>query len=336
MDNNESKKFSSNTQIVEVKRPYISVKDIIAKVDQEDLFKRFLGIDVRYNKFFKAQHRKDKVPSATFRWFGDKLRLCDWPTGDFFDIFELLQRREGISFPQVLALITSHFNIEEIQPSPEIFKNRTEEFSCNIQIEAFGKWEQEHISFWKDYYFDGQHCLKHQIFAVKNAWINDTHIYGYTPKELCFCYIYPDNSKKLYFPNRKKSDKSPRFQGNSRMLVGWEKLPETGEVVIITKSHKEVACYDLFDIPAISEQGEGILVDAESIEELQRRFTYVIVNLDYDIPGIKAMKKYKKAYGLQCLFLPIGKVAKDFSGYLKLYGLNETLELVEFYKSKIY
>lgn len=326
------KKFNTSNEVI--KPEFISINDILDSVSQEDLFFRFFGYTVKYNKFFYALHRKDTRPTATFRWFGNKLRLCDWGTGDFLDVFELIQRKHNCTFGQVMKIIKEDFNITI--KNPEIFKNKPTIQETKIDVDYEYKWDKAHIAYWKDnYFFDGEHCKKHNIYQVKNAWINGIHIYGNTGYELAFCYKYLDGSKKLYFPNRTKKDKSPRFMGNSSILIGYDKLPDDGEIVIITKSHKEVACYDLFGIPAVSEQSEGVIVDAETIKELEKRFTYVIVNLDYDARGVQAMKKYKKLYGLPCFFLPIGKEAKDFSGYLKLNGVQDTLDMLEYYKDKL-
>lgn len=329
-----TKIFSTLNQSIEIKKPLISIKDIIQSVNQEELYSRFFGLNVKYDRFFFAQHRKDNMPTATFRWYGDKLRLCDWATGKFYDIFELIGIRYNLGFADCLRLIADEFTID-INTEVNIFQNKPQQIDTIIDIQVMYKWMPEQITYWQQYYFDGLHCKKHNIVAVKNAWINNNHVYGYNKNELCFCYIYADGSKKLYFPNRTKLSKYPRFQGNTRIIAGWDKLPQEGKLVIITKGHKDVACYDLFDIPAISTQGEGIILDLDAIKELENRFDYVIVNLDYDLRGIEAMRKYRDKYNLKLAFYPIGKEAKDFSGYLKLYGINETLDLVNCYKEMI-
>jgi hypothetical protein len=68
----------------------------------------------------------------------------------------------------------------------------------------------------------------------------------------------------------------------------------------------------------VAPDSENILLAPAVVEDLNRRYRKrVIVLLDHDEAGIKAMKEYRQRYGLNPLLLTL---EKDFSDSVKKHG----------------
>jgi hypothetical protein len=131
--------------------------------------------------------------------------------------------------------------------------------------------------------------------------------------EMCFLYIFADNSVKAYFPERE----SYRFISNSRWIQGLEYL-DNPKLLVITKSMKDVVCLSLFGIQAIAMQGESVLPPAWLVNK------YNCVYLaDNDAPGKRAAVLIRKKYNIPIALFPqeyreMG--IKDFSDAYKILG----------------
>lgn len=322
---------------------FFTVKDILEKVSQEDLFKYYYNYDVILErKFYKALHRKDKNPSCTFKYFGYKLRLCDWGTGDFLDIFDLLGITYNISFRNVILKIVNDFDLinnkvikidleklAELNNESESLISEEKRY-CKIECEVFSKYLEPHVYYWnKLYHISAKNLFEENVEAVKYAWINNNLVYSYKKDDLAFLYRFPDNSKKLYFPYRPKGQK---WRGTTNYVDGWNLLPTTGDLIVITSSKKDRMVLKEFNIPSICTQSETFILGEEKVSYLEKHFDYVIINPDRDVQGLKMARNYKEKYSLKSIFSPY---SKDISGMIKDKGFDFTLKYVNNLKSKL-
>jgi len=165
-------------------------------------------------------------------------------------------------------------------------------------------------------------ALKSLIEANDKIMASGELMYAYNTTNPCIGYY--DNGKwKLYFYKSKEY----RFLTNipHTELQGYDMLPWLGEVCIITKSMKDVMCWDLFNIEAVAPHSEGLGDWKEKIATLQRRYNRIILNFDNDKSGIKASEEVLKEFDLETLFIP---EEKDLSGYIKKHGLENTRKLI--------
>jgi hypothetical protein len=150
-------------------------------------------------------------------------------------------------------------------------------------------------------------------------------------RERAFVYQIEEGfNYQIYFPDRP----TRKHRTSAGSLVGWWRfLPESGELVVITKSWKDCFYLRQFDIPAIFPvNGERVLLDEARVQELRRRFTNVIVLLDNDRTGLAALAKYRRVYGLPVFHFAM-RGPKDFADYLKAYQVPGVLHLIETFKA---
>ena len=124
-----------------------------------------------------------------------------------------------------------------------------------------------------------------------------------------FIYLLQNEKKyRVYSPD---SIKKYKFWGNMNKMdvYGWEQLPESGELVIITKSMKDIMALYECGISAIAFGSETITPRKDIIDELKKRFTHVIILYDNDEEGVKQSNRIKSVHGIRNVFMKSAKVS---------------------------
>jgi DNA primase len=112
------------------------------------------------------------------------------------------------------------------------------------------------------------------------------------------------------------------------MLQGAKQLPEGGDLLVITKSMKDVMCLYSLGITALAPNSENLFLTQNQYDKLKKRFKTIILFYDNDLPGIHNMNKFRKQFDIKCIWIPRKYGAKDISDFYKMYGREKTIELV--------
>ena len=237
-----------------------------------------------------------------------------------------------------LKIIANDFNIVR---DSSIVKNRGKIISKDFRIEEkeFSKIQVEiqdftelELKWWSKYGITPDILKKYNVYSCKHVFLNDQlvaksqqhcPIFGYYGKK------YQGNELwKIYFPKRKEY----RFMGNypSRKMQGYEQLPKTGKVCVITKSQKDCMTLYSLGIPACAPNSETIIPNEAIISDLKSRFKYIICLWDNDYTGISFLNKFRHKYPeLIYTWIPRALKAKDISDYYKENGKKETIKLIK-------
>lgn len=131
---------------------------------------------------------------------------------------------------------------------------------------------------------------------------------------------------RIYFPTQK----SMRFISNwkSFRIQGDHMLPKYGEVLVVTKSMKDVMLFHELGLPAIAPVSETVFLTESHYRKLKERFDKLVVLFDNDYTGIKFLNKVRKKYDVIPLWIPRG-LPKDISDYYKAFGKEKTIELID-------
>ena len=141
---------------------------------------------------------------------------------------------------------------------------------------------------------------------------NDEISYGYFTKE--------GELYKIYKPyNRKR-----KFLKIQDYIQGSEQL-ENHVTLVITSSLKDLMAIKSLGltIDCIAPDSESTKVTKEQLKQFAKKYKYIVVCLDSDDAGIKAMKFYKETYNLPFIYLPR---EKDISDIVKHHGKKIALE----------
>lgn len=300
-------------------------RDFIYKTfSQEAIFEAY-GIPVIRGNFVSPL-RRDKSPTCAFQYYGNILRYYDNRPGEFCgDAISLVMHLKKITYQEALLDIYKTMKLNET----EVILNKTitadelyikKKNSTTISA-IFKDFSNKELEYWKQYGISLETLQRFNIRSCKNLYLQNNEglfLDCMRKNEMCFLYIFGDNSVKAYFPERDKY----RFISNSRWIQGLEYLDDP-KLLVITKSFKDVICLSLFGIQAVSMQGESVLPPAWLVDKYNCLYL-----ADNDAPGKRAAVLIRKKYNIPIVLFPkeyreMG--IKDFSDAYKILG-HEYLE----------
>lgn len=310
---------------------------IFQRIPQEQMFKKYLGFYPGLEVKFCSPFRTDRNPSCTLTYLNGKLVLRDWSLNTYYDIFDVVQKLNKVNFPKAVDMVATDFGLKEgehsepILPAPETIRRKSKPV-FDVQVQPFTDTD---IAYLEQFGITPQIASRFNTFSVKRFFINEKHVYDYSQYDPAIGYYFGLNSRgnqkwKVYSYYSSHS----RFMCNTSRINGWIQLPENGELVVITKSMKDVMTLARFSIPAVALQGESIEPQKWMIDELQRRFGHVVSLYDFDRAGAHMAWILRHKYDIPAFALTDGRFgtknfgSKDISDYVRDHGLSATEQLI--------
>lgn len=326
--------------------PNITKSYLLERASQETYLEYYLGIPVKKG-LFKSPLRPDKNPTCAFyRNASGDIVFKDF-SGQFSGNFiSVVMFKYNCSYYMALKIIANDFgyikhpkltkNTKPINISKNEFKETHE---ANIQIEAKDFTESE-LNWWKQYGITEKILKKFRVFSCKTIFLNGRIFTHSNSKHPIFGYYRGKNENKIelwriYLPYHRS--KEPRFLSNwkSILLQGAKQLPKEGDILVITKSMKDVMCLYSLGISAIAPNSENLFLTENQFSKLKKRFKKLVLFYDNDLPGIHNMNKIRKNFDINVVWIPRHYNAKDISDFYKIYGKEKTLELINYAKERI-
>lgn len=344
----------------------LTIRYILDRVSQEQLMERYLKIKV-CPKTLEANSclspfRVDHKPTCNYYYTIDatgyaKLRFKDWGHGFQGDAFDVASEMLKIKTktPQGMALllnkIASDFKIHKYKDGEEVekleifyksYRTQTTLKIFKIEPRAMNNYDAK---FWTDMYGIGKESLRiGNVYMVKKFYIQNENqdlyeVYRYRSNDPAYAFyggkLNGIGLWKIYFPYRKVN----RFSSNYAFIYG-EQFFKPARYGLITKSYKDVICYDTYNISSVAVPSETYVMRPDKIFDLKNKVDILLTNFDYDKAGILLAQKYKKLYGIQPLMLTKGRFqqphygAKDFTDFRAINGHNDTLKLIDTIENK--
>ena len=302
----------------------------------------YLGIHVKKG-LFRSPLRDDKHPTCSF-YKNQKGELIFKDFSGFFagNCISVVMHKYNCSYYKALRIIANDFDLIS---SPLLTKNKklieySEETlevsrSASIRVKV-RKFDKDDLEYWSTYGINDVKILrKFGVYACSDVYLNNNH---YIHGPYIYGYYRGKNTKgdelwRIYAPFRKN-----RFLSNwsKLMMQGYKQLPKSGDLVVVTKSMKDVMLLYTYGIPAIAPIGEYVFMTDNQYINLAKRFSNIVLFYDNDYAGIANMNSIRKKFkNLKCCWLPRSCGAKDISDYYKIYGNLQTSNLVEEWRKKL-
>lgn len=305
--------------------PEITKEFLLSKFNEETFMTYYLGIPVKKG-LFKSPLRGDHVPTCSFfRNKAGELIFKDFSGAFYGNFINVVMYKYQCNYYKALKIIASDFGLigTSIKKTPikvqETFKDSGQAV-INVEIQNFT--EQE-LKWWNKYGITEKILKKFKVYSCKNVWLNGNYFAKSAQNNMMFGYYGGIKDKvelwRIYFPQRKEY----RFLSNwnSNKIQGFNQLPKTGNVLVITKSMKDVMTLYSVGVPAIAPNSETLFISDNVLSNLKERFNRIFVLYDNDLPGISNMNKIKKLHPeLNYLWIPRKTGAKDISDLHKLLG----------------
>ena len=278
------------------------------------------GQDVMIKSVFNP---KDKRPSMSiYVTRGREYKFYDHSTGNKGSKIDIVMHVLGLSFPSAVERILEDYN-QFLKKNEEGVPEVKEHNRYRITDYQRRKWTVLDRVYWTAYHISSNDLVLYNVYplssytlsnGLNNFTVERSMIYGYfTASGLLY---------KVYQPRSATN----RFMKLHTYTQGMDQLLFKQDTVIITKALKDVICFHVMGMEAIAADSENTLFSEQFIDFLRDRYKYIIVIMDNDEPGIKAMKKYQEVYGLPYIILPL---EKDPSDSIKVHGIELVKDTLE-------
>jgi len=316
---------------------HITKEDIIERVSQEEIYSFYIGEPIVSGVKLNSPLREDNVPSFAIYYHKSKLDTLmyyDFATKESGDCISFVCRLFSLNYKEAIFKIAYDFNLSNIEITSErkkIIESKriVEKESVNIGIKK-RKWLSHDKRFWSSFGITKKTLEKYNVVPVSHVFFNGD---AYKAEQYAYAYIEFKDSKvsyKIYQP----FSKTFKWINNANYTVhqGYTQLPKTGELLIITKSLKDVmSIRDCMRIPSVGLQSESVMMKESVMNEYKNRFNKVICLFDNDAAGISLSKEFSEAYGVPYILIPkFNERITDFSDMIKEIGKNKGI--VEFNK----
>lgn len=331
--------------MLEIKFPIKITKELIeSKVSQETLMSTYYGVPIKKG-LFKAKNRIDHKPTVSY-YKNSKGRIIVKDFGSDYtgDWIYVVMNKYQCSYQKALNIAANDFGIQSF---PKLEKNKiiepTEKLEDKqgaiIQVEIRDFTDSD-IQWWAKYGITVPTLKKFRVYSCKNVFLNgnlfemvsdNQYVYGY------YGGIKQDIEQwRIYHPKKNKFKWISNWKNHQ--IQGAHKLPKQGgDLLIITKSLKDVMCMYEYGITAIAPCSENEFLTDNQYNRVKAKFKQILLVWDNDYAGISNAWKIRKAHpDIKVAFIPKSSGCKDFSDYRKIYGDKKTQQLIqqakEYYK----
>lgn len=315
--------------------PKITKGYLLSKYSEETYMEYYLGIKVKKG-LFRSPLRQDNTPTCSFyRNKSGELIFHDF-SGDFYGNFiNVVMRKYNVGYYKAIELIAQDFGFINKNETREVHIKESESkiikgkpANIRVEIKDFTKKE---LNWWKEYGITKEILEKFHVYSCKNIFLNG-ELVNTNNNNLIFGYYGGKKDGlelwRIYFPGRT----TQRFLTNwpSKKIQGFNELPKSGKLLVITKSMKDCMTLYSLGIPAIAPNSEHLFINDKMLDNLKKRFKYIVVMYDNDLAGISNMRKIKKKHPeLIYYFIPRKYDVKDISDFYKTYKKKRTISFIK-------
>lgn len=319
-------------------KPKITKELILSRFSEEQLMEYYLHVPVKKG-LFRSPLRKDRRPTCSFYRNGSNtLIFKDFATGQHLNIFGVVQEIFHCDYFEALRIIANDMGIVR-DKSLQKNSGKINEHPVRMQDKEMSKIQVEvqdftdlELKWWGKYGITLETLKRFNVYSCKHVFLNGQLV----AKSQQHCPIFGYYGKKYqgielwrcYFPKRT----SFRFITNwpSKKIQGYDQLPKSGKLLVITKSLKDVMCLYSCGITACAPNSENLFISDAVLEELKSRFENIVVFYDNDRPGLYNMAKIRREHPeLVYACIPKECWSKDISDFYKDHGRKETLNLIK-------
>lgn len=303
----------------------MSLKDLLDKLTDYDIYSYYVG-QFKIGKLFNSPLRSDdKNPSfAIFKGINGGLFFKDHGSGEGGNAIKFVKLYKNINTKDELERELLRI-VRKMNPNSGN-AIRTYSYSVDSGPTDIGIVRQPFTDvdkrYWKQFHISIDTLRKFQVFSIKYFLCN--RVVRGTYKETSPMYAYKvDDKFKIYRPLASKYTKW-RTNLTNRNVQGLSELPvEGGNLLIITKSLKDVMCLYEMGFNAIAASSETTFIPDDILDSLRHKWKNVIMLYDRDKTGMLESRKYSKQYKLDALFVHKRFKAKDVSDAVKDNSYNE-------------
>jgi hypothetical protein len=313
----------------------LTIANIKTKVSSKEIFRRYCTNFKDLNSLFKSEFREDKNPSCCVIMYKDDLLYKDFGSGVSTDAVGYVMMKFNTNFHGALEIINQDFNLglgEYTDGSKNLFSQITKYPEQEIDIPVRKKvlkvkvrdWKICDVDYWKGKYEISKRTLDlFKVRPISHFWIDELLV---TADQLAYDYaFYWEDGifrRKIYQP---VNTKVKWISNGGAVVQGEGVLPKQGNLLIITKSLKDVMALYEMGYTAIAPTSETSFLPGVYLEKQQSRFIRIVIFFDNDKQGKISAVKWNLLY----VFIPEEFKVKDISDMICTYRMKFAKEFMK-------
>lgn len=325
----------------------LTADDILQKISEYDIFKFYCKNFIDIDKSFCSDLRIDNNPGCRiYLNSNNQLKYKDFASGDNYNCWNYVMNKFNCTYYEALNIISNDFNLSSIKTNIEprlILTN--DEFKTKIASIPKEKstitiveqpWGITDYNYWNQFGITFDILDEYNVFSAKYVYLNKGSrrlTFEYKKSNPCYAYRFTGEGRysyKIYFPNHPDKKYKWLFSGGSSSdIEGYDQLPLNGDILILTKSLKDVMVLNILGYNAISLQGEKNKLEFDIHNKLKKRFNKIISFYDNDNTGLEGANYLYNEYKIGMIFVPIKTNCKDISDYVKSSSLEDGKKLMK-------
>lgn len=308
---------------------FLTKEAILDKITDYDILSHYIGKSIPIRRAFRSPLHDDRKPSFWIFQLQGKLIFKDFTLGYTGDCFKFVMILHSEDFYAALRRINQDFNLGLVEgesyvskPAKKREKPVVPDFEYSVINYAPRAWNKNDRDYWKQYSITHDMLVKHCVVPIEYFWVN-----GKVHKADAIAYAYNVNGDtKIYQPY----SESLKWISNQRpnSIFGLDYYDPYAEVLIFTKSNKDLICFNICGFSSLAVAAENSLPGKSFFQGIFRRHPSVILFWDNDFDkkqnwGQLNAKKITAMYPkFVNLYVPTEYQSKDFSDFIKNHGYN--------------
>lgn len=315
-----------------------------------EIFRYYVG-DFKLSQRMSSPFRTDKNPSFAIYYnkWKDEIRFKDFASIEG-DCITLVSHIYAISYFDAMRKINSDLKLGlGFDGNFHCCADRVEFTGDNIKEADVIKKAKKLVQFKprkfidKDYEYWGQYritkdiLMEYHVYAASAVFINKVKVWSDSKNNPIYVYHFPRTDNiKAYRPFGTKDKKWISNASNEWDIQGYDQLPDTGDLVIFTKSLKDVMVLRSMGYAAIATHGENHYINPDFIRHMKKRFKNIVSLYDDDEAGRLGASRLEEDFDIPSMFLRIINGTKDISDYVKDFGYDYAKEYLNLKLNDIY
>jgi len=314
----------------------LTLDELLKHITEYDIYRYYLGSKFKINSIISSPFREDKHPSfGIFKSDTGALLWKDQATGKTGNVVTFVKEVENLYHnKQALKFIYNKLIRGDLKLSKEGIK--VKEFFNKVRKTISIKRQnisKEDDDYWGSYYISRETLKKFNVSPISFFWIDDElQYYNYTKDNPMYAYKIFEKFK-IYMPKAKLKKDKWRTNCTSIDIQGYEQLPNKGDLLIITKSLKDIMVLYELGYTAVALQSENDKLNHKIFNNLSERFKKLVILFDNDSPGQEAAGKLSAEYNIPYVMIDSSNLTlynvKDISDYIQTFGRDNTIKLLK-------
>ncbi len=305
-----------------------TVKEVYQKIGQERIFLKYFGDLPELGRKYRNPFRDDKSRGCWFWKASDGvIYLMDPATiKKAFTAIDIVSLYYRCDLRGAVDRVVQDFKMDSYNPSEGeklalLMKERKLD-KCQISWKE-RELNQKDLQYWIQYNITKEILNKYRTIGLEMFWINRDLAYIYNEFDPAYGYLEGDWIKTY----RPRASKANKFRNDyPEILEGYEQLPEAGDLLILTKGRKDVMTFSSIGVDSVACRSENTFPTSDQIEELNERFSNILIWFDNDRPGVDAAEELSSITGWRSYWLQLKD--KDPSDFVKNNGPVSLMEIV--------